>query len=247
MEISTAVILAAGKGDRLRPYTSDRPKCMVDLGGTTALELILDSLKTAGIQRVVVVTGYHDDTFRKWVRNLWPDKDLIFVFNEFYESRNNIYSAFEVQDYLRQGCLLLNSDIVFHPAIIPNVLKSKSEAALVIENRQTLGAEEMKVYVEGTRVVRISKQLDPGQSYGEYTGIALLGSRAGQLLADKLSEMIGGGEFDKYYEHAIDEVLDRASFEAISTQGMPFTEFDTVEDLIQARRIAQNVRMGSRL
>ena len=53
-----AIILAAGEGNRLRPYTADRPKCMVELGGRSLLEHQVGVLQSQGIKDITIVTGY---------------------------------------------------------------------------------------------------------------------------------------------------------------------------------------------
>ena len=61
MTIDKAIILSAGKGSRLYPYTEDRPKCLLELSGRTLLEWQLDSLYASGVQEMTVVTGFHHD------------------------------------------------------------------------------------------------------------------------------------------------------------------------------------------
>src|SRR3954465_14723962 len=56
-----AVILAAGEGTRLRPYTLDRPKCLVPLAGRPLLEWHTDALRKAGIDDITIVTGYRSE------------------------------------------------------------------------------------------------------------------------------------------------------------------------------------------
>lgn len=56
--VSTAVILAAGRGTRLEPLTLDRPKPMIDVGKRPLLAYIVDCIRAAGIRRLVIVTGY---------------------------------------------------------------------------------------------------------------------------------------------------------------------------------------------
>ncbi|MFE3186556.1 phosphocholine cytidylyltransferase family protein [Streptomyces violascens] len=53
-----AVILAAGRGSRLGPYTDDRPKCLVEVDGRSLLDLHLDTLAEVGVTEVGIVTGY---------------------------------------------------------------------------------------------------------------------------------------------------------------------------------------------
>jgi len=56
--LSTAVVLAAGRGIRLEPFTLDRPKPMIEVGSRPLLAYIVDSIRTAGIRRLAIVTGY---------------------------------------------------------------------------------------------------------------------------------------------------------------------------------------------
>lgn len=59
MSVRTAVVLAAGEGTRLRPLTRNRPKPMLPAADRPILEHVLDSLLDAGIERFVLVVGYH--------------------------------------------------------------------------------------------------------------------------------------------------------------------------------------------
>lgn len=58
---TSAILLAAGTGSRLRPYTNTTPKPLLPYQGEPALGLILKSLQSAGIRRVVLVTGYLEE------------------------------------------------------------------------------------------------------------------------------------------------------------------------------------------
>ena len=53
-----AIILAAGRGSRMKNMTDERPKCLVELGGKPLLEYQLTALRQAGINEIAVVTGY---------------------------------------------------------------------------------------------------------------------------------------------------------------------------------------------
>ena len=55
------IILAAGLGRRLQPYTADTPKCLLDLGGKTLLQRQLDAYALNGLQTIHLVRGYKKD------------------------------------------------------------------------------------------------------------------------------------------------------------------------------------------
>ena len=59
------IILTAGRGDRLRPITGNRPKCLATVGGCTILERQLRALHACGVSRIVVITGYRSDDVRR--------------------------------------------------------------------------------------------------------------------------------------------------------------------------------------
>jgi NDP-sugar pyrophosphorylase family protein len=65
--ITQAVILAGGKGQRLRPMTDDRPKCMVEVAGIPIIEWQLRWLEANGITDVVVSIGYKADTLVRFL------------------------------------------------------------------------------------------------------------------------------------------------------------------------------------
>jgi UDP-N-acetylglucosamine diphosphorylase / glucose-1-phosphate thymidylyltransferase / UDP-N-acetylgalactosamine diphosphorylase / glucosamine-1-phosphate N-acetyltransferase / galactosamine-1-phosphate N-acetyltransferase len=56
-----AVILAAGEGQRLRPFTLNRPKAMLTIADKPILQFVIDSLVTAGIRNIICVVGYRKD------------------------------------------------------------------------------------------------------------------------------------------------------------------------------------------
>jgi len=58
MEIKQAVILAGGRGERLRPFTDNKPKPMIPINGKPFLEYLIEMLKENGIEEVVILTGY---------------------------------------------------------------------------------------------------------------------------------------------------------------------------------------------
>ena len=62
-----AIILAAGMATRLRPLTNDRPKCLLQVGSRCLLQRLVDGIKSAGLNEVVVVTGYRAEMIREFI------------------------------------------------------------------------------------------------------------------------------------------------------------------------------------
>lgn len=53
-----AIILAAGRGTRLTPYTEDRPKCLTELGGMSLIGRQVATLRSGGVDDIVIAAGY---------------------------------------------------------------------------------------------------------------------------------------------------------------------------------------------
>jgi len=64
--VTDAVILAGGRGERLRPLTQDRPKCMVEVNGMPILAYQLNWLRTHGVKRVVIACGYLHESIQSY-------------------------------------------------------------------------------------------------------------------------------------------------------------------------------------
>ncbi|MBX2885742.1 MAG: NTP transferase domain-containing protein [Granulosicoccus sp.] len=80
--VTSAILLAAGQGTRLRPYTNDTPKPLLPYRGQPALGWVLSSLHTAGVRRIVMVTGYKEEqviSFSASFAETCPDLDIACV------------------------------------------------------------------------------------------------------------------------------------------------------------------------
>ena len=71
-QITTALLLAAGSGCRLRPLTDDQPKCLTEVDGVPILERLVDGLCQQGFTRLVIVVGYLEHRIREFLGE-WRD------------------------------------------------------------------------------------------------------------------------------------------------------------------------------
>lgn len=73
---ATAMVMAAGKGTRMRPLTATRPKPLIEVGGTTLLDHVLDHLRVAGVGRIVVNVHYLADAVEAHLKARARDLDV---------------------------------------------------------------------------------------------------------------------------------------------------------------------------
>ena len=146
-----ALMLAAGMGRRMGKYTESYTKCMVPVAGKTLLERAVESIKAAGIDKLVMVIGYEAESLRKYVEEKNFGIHIEYVYNYDYETTNNIYSLYLAKDYLRKDdTILLESDLIFDPGIIRDVTNA--------EQRNLVVVAKYEHWMDGTVVVLDKKR-----------------------------------------------------------------------------------------
>lgn len=99
-----AVILAAGRGKRLKPITDDRPKPMVELLGKPILEHVIDNLPQA-IDEIVIITGYCEDAIKEYFGNERNGRSITYVHQE--EPKGTAHALFTARDVIRNEKFLI--------------------------------------------------------------------------------------------------------------------------------------------
>ena len=233
------VILAAGMAKRLRPLTDERPKCLLTIGQRTLLQRTVDAILAAGIEELVVITGYRQQMIRDFLTNHYPNITIHFIDNPDYAHNNNIFSLWLTRPFTEgNDFLLLDSDILFDPAIIPAVLKQEGSALAL--NRHELGEEEIKVIVDDkNRVLEISKVCSIEQAIGESVGIEKMTADYSKALFCELQQMIEEeGLIDVFYEKAFERLIPKGyTFQIVDTTDFFSIELDTVDDFENAKKL----------
>jgi choline kinase len=226
-----AVILAAGRGSRLRDVTGDRPKCLARVGDRTLLERQIRALRGCGVESVVVVAGHRADDVG---RACGPNIDI--VVNTRYESTNSLYSLWLARDLLTDGFVVLNSDVLFHQQLLSDLLTARDEDALLMAARrgEIYSDEEMKVRVRGGCVADIAKTLDPAEADGENVGIAKFGETGAAVLVEEVNHALAADGVRDWLPAAFARFARRRPLHVVETRGFPWTEIDFPEDYWRA-------------
>jgi L-glutamine-phosphate cytidylyltransferase len=229
------ILLAAGVGSRLMPFTSSTPKCLFRLGARqTALGRLLGQSSSHDIDDVVVVTGYHRELVEAelppWVRT---------VHNPFFRTTNSVASLWFAREYLDRESLIMNSDIVLENALFELMVRPQTaDTRVFIDASRTFDAD-YRVAVHGKNVVMMGKELT--NYAGEYVGATRVSGDGVPDLRAHVEKMILDGQTDEWYENALVRlILERdfnLGYEDVSEYR--WAEIDTTDDLLAARRIYQ--------
>jgi choline kinase len=152
--ITTAVILAAGMGTRLRGEVVDRPKGFLCLGAEPIIAESVACLSAAGVSRIIIVTGYCAEFYERLAHD---SVGLIeTVHNDRYADSGSMYSLYCARQQVAGDFLLLESDLIYEPRALTELLQHPSADAVLLSGPTGAGDE---VYVESDddRLVAMSK------------------------------------------------------------------------------------------
>jgi choline kinase len=237
------LILAAGAGRRLRPYTDMLPKALVPVDGDrTIMDIALANLAAAGLADVTIVVGYRADVVEDRVPEFQEryGVTISLVHNDKAEEWNNAYSLWLARDHFEQGALMVNGDTVHPVSVEQTLLANRGPSILLaVDNLKKLADEEMKtVFSDDGRLARITKLMDPAEAFGEYIGATVIEAQAAADLADAL-ETTWERDPNRFYEDGFQEYANRGGDVRAATIGqVSWVEVDNHDDLAKAREIA---------
>lgn len=108
MNVDNAIIMAAGKGERLRPLTDSTPKPLIKVNGVPMIENIISSLLSIGVKDISVVVGYLQDKFAYLVKKY----GINIIVNPDYDIANNISSLFYARHKLGRTIIIDGDQII---------------------------------------------------------------------------------------------------------------------------------------
>ncbi len=237
------MVLAAGAGRRLRPYTDTLPKALVPVDDeTTILDLTLSNFSKVGLKDVAVIVGYKSKAVEERKKDLESRHgvNLELIFNDKAEEWNNAYSLWCARDLFPQGFLLANGDTVHPVGVQETLLANRGPAILLaVDTVKKLAEEEMKLTIDcAGNLAKITKLMDPQTAFGEYIGLTLVEPEAAEKLATAL-ETTWKLNPDLYYEDGYQEYVDRGGVINLQPIGeVSWVEVDNHDDLAKARSIA---------
>ncbi len=238
-----AVILVAGIASRLRPLTDNIPKCLLSIGGRPILGRMVENLSASGIDEFILVTGYLQEQIKEFFVNHYPQLKVTFIYNEVYDSTNNIFSLWLAKEEVEsQAFLLLDGDIIFDQAIVNILLEQNHHSALALRSNGHVGEEDMKVMIDAAGYVReINKTMNPQLAAGESIGIEWFSAETSDKLFSELRVMM---ETEKkvnvWYEEAFQRIIDQGiQIKAVDVGTLKCMELDTVEDF----RLAEDLEV----
>ncbi len=130
--IEQAVILAAGEGQRLRPFTASKPKVMIPIANKPILQYVIEAVARNGIRKILVVVGYR----KNQVMDYLGAGDQLDVEIEYLEQRQQLGTAHalkQVRESVSGKFLTLSGDNIIEPDTISELVQAQPNTILVKE------------------------------------------------------------------------------------------------------------------
>lgn len=224
-----ALILNSGLGSRMGVLTSEHPKCMTEISShETILSRQLNQIAEAGIEEVVITTGYYDGVLVSYCNSLDLPLHFTFVKNPIYDQTNYIYSIYCAREYLDDDIILMHGDLVFEHEVFDKVMES-SVSCMTVSSTLPLPEKDFKAVVKDDMVLKVGVEFFNNAM--EAQALYKLLKDDWKVWLDKIVEFCESDKRKVYAENALNELDGAANIHALDVENLLCSEIDNPEDL----------------
>jgi len=158
-EANQALVLAAGKGSRLREY--GKQKVIQYIAGVPLLGRILQGLREAGIESVYIVIGFEGDNIRQLIGKNYLGLDVSYLMAQNWE-KGNLYSFVTAKGFFKENFILCMGDHIFDSQIVRDLINVDHNSSLVLAiDRGGYAFDDTKVLEHEGVILDIGKDISP--------------------------------------------------------------------------------------
>jgi choline kinase len=232
-----AIICAAGRGVRLGVNS---PKVLLEFGGRSLLEWHAARLREAGLQEVVLVTGYLREQIARVIPEISARHGLNIhelVNDRFHEgSVLSVAAALPEIEAAREPVLLMDADVLYPAQMLERLIRSNHPTALLLDREySTKDDDPVLVPVKNGRPFDFRKKWTGQADFvGESIGFFKIAPDDLPMLIEETRARSAGSEVRDSYDDVLRTMVlvDRFGFE--DATGLPWTEIDFPEDVSRA-------------
>ena len=233
-----AIILAAGRGTRLSPYTQYIPKCLLDVGGVSILELQMNHIRDCGISEVVIVVGFGFERVENFLRSYDSlGMKIKTLYNPFYQTTNSLISLWIARGEMDEDIVVMNGDDVFEIDVLDKLLSIRNEKiCLPVKIKSIYEEEDMKVKLDGERILDIRKTITKNIS-AESVGLRVFRDNGVEIIKKAIEEeMRTPGAESKWYISSIQRLIGKGyKIKAYDIEDLFWMDVDYPGDLFKVR------------
>tara|TARA_B100000035_G_scaffold197144_1_gene168479 strand:+ start:5046 stop:5750 length:705 start_codon:yes stop_codon:yes gene_type:complete len=193
-----AVILAAGLGSRLKPFTNDIPKAMVSFKGVEIIKHQIQTLLSTNIEKITIVSGYKSNKLNDFISDNFLNENIKILENKLFSKTNSAFSAMEALENFKTDYLHLNCDILFSKKTLEKIINSPKKNIIAARKDLSLRDSMENIIEINGRIVNMSLKNSPQAKFKAF-GLA-------KISIDALKENI------RSYKKLKKEVQDKENY-----------------------------------
>jgi choline kinase len=249
LKTKTAIILAAGRGSRLKELSLEQPKPMTEVNNVSIISNLIRQIIENDINKIVVVIGYLAGKLKEHILEKYDSQaEFVFIENKVFDKTNNIYSLYLAEQYMHEGFYLFEADVFCNNKIMQALCTSPYEDIILVDKytsqmNGTVVRFDKNFMVSG---MYLNKDQTGTFNYSDTYKTINFYKIGKEFLEDffikKLRAHIDGQDVNSYYEQIIKEAIDKGhKFHCLVTANHNWWEIDTIEDLEKAEFIFKNI------
>ncbi|KEH94437.1 CTP--phosphocholine cytidylyltransferase [Clostridium massiliodielmoense] len=227
-----AIILAAGKGTRLRPLTEFTPKPLIKVNGKPIIERQIECLIEKGIKEIIIVTGYLAEKFY-YIVEKYDYINIKLVYNENYDKFNNIYTMYLVKEYLKDT-YVLDGDVYINN----NFISSNLNRSTYFGIKKNSFEDEWVIYDKNSKIANIKVESSINDYKTILSGISYWSREEGNIINDILEETLKKDIWKNlYWDNIVKDNLSKMDIYLNKINSDDCFEIDSIKDLKETEKL----------
>ncbi|MBQ4531279.1 MAG: phosphocholine cytidylyltransferase family protein [Lachnospiraceae bacterium] len=222
-----AVIMAAGKGNRISRMIKNIPKSTLPINGKPLIRMTVEHLIQYGLEPVVIV-GYGREKIYEALAGL----DVKYYYNPFYEITNSIASLWFAKDELVGDTLFMNADVFVSEEILKDILEDERDNVMSIDVTRRKSGDYFFSTTDSGIIQKYGKDLPIEQRSCEYVGIAKVRESFIGKFKERLEELIDKRMYMYWWENVLYSFADSGEhpINTIDVKHLFWSEIDYFDD-----------------
>tara|TARA_R110002167_G_scaffold31464_17_gene103284 strand:+ start:12100 stop:12867 length:768 start_codon:yes stop_codon:yes gene_type:complete len=232
-----SLILAAGTGSRLSPYTDNCPKALVKLADKPLLQYQLDVFKNFGIKNIALVTGYLSEHFMPYNIRLFT--------NQLFRESNMLFSLMTAKELFKQeeDLIISYGDIIYERQVLEKLVKSEGEIVVSADSAWSSlwslrmddplsDAESFLYNASNQKLLSLGKKISHyDEAQAQYIGLIKIKGSALSSVLETYNQLPQVMTKNMYLTDFIMILIERSFDVRVSLHTRGWLEVDTSEDL----------------
>jgi glucose-1-phosphate thymidylyltransferase len=183
-----AVILAAGEGKRLRPFTETIPKVMLPVANKPILEYVLNAVKKSGITEIIIIVGYKKEVIMEYFKD-YKGVKISYIIQD--KQLGTAHALLQAKQQIKSNFIVLSGDNIIDQKSISYLINCNLKYAMLIKENPHPSKYGV-VFIEKSKLKEIIEK--PKEEIGKFISIGIY--RLPKEIFKTIEELASNGIYD---------------------------------------------------